>query len=261
LGITYGIKVFWALVIFIVGRWIARWLTNMLEGQMAKRGMDPMVCGFVGNIGYAALLVFVIISALGQLGVETTSAIAILGAAGLAIGFALQDSLSNFAAGFLLIVFKPFKKGDFVEAGGQSGTVEQIELFTTTMKTPDNRCVIIPNGSITGSSIINYSSTGTRRVDLVIGCSYNDDLSQVKSVLQSVLAAEDRILAEPAPTIGVLELADSSINFVVRPWVNTADYWGVHFDLMEAIKVKFDQEGISIPYPQTDVHLHQQSDN
>jgi small conductance mechanosensitive channel len=261
LGIEYGIKVFLALVIFVVGRWVARWLTNILEGQMGKRGMDPMVCGFVGNIGYAALLVFVIISALGQLGIETTSAVAILGAAGLAIGFALQDSLSNFAAGFLLIVFKPFKKGDFVEAGGQSGTVEQIELFTTTMKTPDNRCVIIPNGNITGSSIINYSSTGTRRIDLVIGCGYNDDLSKVKSVLESIIAAEGRLLAEPTPTIGVLELGDSSVNFAVRPWVNTADYWGVYFDLMEAIKVKFDQEGISIPYPQTDVHLHQQSDN
>jgi len=166
-----------------------------------------------------------------------------------------------FAAGFLLIVFKPFKKGDFVEAGGQSGTVEQIELFTTTMKTPDNRCVIIPNGNITGSSIINYSSTGTRRIDLVIGCGYNDDLSKVKSVLESIIAAEGRLLAEPTPTIGVLELGDSSVNFAVRPWVNTADYWGVYFDLMEAIKVKFDQEGISIPYPQTDVHLHQQSDN
>ena len=201
-------------------------------------------------------MLFVIVASLDQLGVDTTSLVAILGAAGLAIGLSLQDSLKNFAAGVMLLVFKPFKSGDFVEAGGTAGTVNKIGIFTSTMTTPDNKEIIVPNGAIYSGTITNFSAKETRRVDMVVGIGYDADLLKAKQVLQEMVEADPRILQEPAPTIAVAELADSSVNFVVRPWVQSADFWGVKFDFTEAVKLRFDKEGISIPFPQMDVHLH-----
>jgi small conductance mechanosensitive channel len=198
----------------------------------------------------------VIIAAIHQLGIQTASLIALLGAAGLAVGLALQGSLSNFAAGVLIVLFRPYKVGDWIEGGGVSGAVEEVQILTTVLKTGDNKRVIIPNSQIMGTTITNYSANETRRVDLVVGVSYSDDLDKVRKELEGLVAADERILKDPAVTIAVSELADSSVNFVLRPWVNTADYWGVYFDLTEAIKKRFDEVGISIPFPQRDVHIH-----
>ena len=254
---VYGLKIVAALVIFIVGRWVARALKRLAVRMMKKANVEETLISFVGNLTYIVLLVFVIIAALNQLGIQTTSFIAIIGAAGLAIGLALQGSLANFAAGVLMIIFRPFKVGDFIEAGGIAGVVEKIEIFTTQLRTPDNKTIIIPNASVTGGSITNYSAKDTRRVDMVIGVGYGDDLKKVREVMEDVLAKDDRVLADPAPTIGVLELGDNSVNFAVRPWVKTEDYWGAYFDLTETIKRRFDEEGISIPFPQRDVHLYE----
>jgi small conductance mechanosensitive channel len=253
----YGLKIVAAIVIFIVGRWVAKALKRLAVRMMKKAKVEETLTSFVGNLTYIALLVFVIIAALNQLGVQTTSFIAIIGAAGLAIGLALQGSLANFAAGVLMIIFRPFKVGDYIEAAGVAGVVEEIEIFTTQLKTPDNKTIIIPNASVTGGSITNFSAKDTRRVDMVIGVGYGDDLKRVREVLEEILAKDDRIIADPAPTIGVLELGDNSVNFAVRPWVKTGDYWGVYFDVTETVKRRFDQEGISIPYPQRDVHLYE----
>jgi small conductance mechanosensitive channel len=204
---------------------------------------------------YIALLTFVIIAAIGQLGIQTASFIAVFGAAGLAIGLALQGSLANFAAGFLLVILRPFRVGDFIEAAGVSGTVDAIEIFNTTLKTPDNRLIIIPNAKLSGDNIINYSAMDTRRVDMTVGVGYDADLSVVKTVLNDIISKDERVLSDPEPQIAVAELADSSVNFVVRIWVKTDDYWGVKFDTTETIKVRFDAEGIGIPFPQCDVHL------
>jgi small conductance mechanosensitive channel len=225
--------------------------------MMTKAEVDDTLISFVGNLTYIALLVFVIIAAINQLGIQTTSFIAVIGAAGLAIGLALQGSLANFAAGVLMIIFRPFKVGDFVEAAGVAGVVEAVQIFTTQLKTPDNKTIIIPNASVTGGSITNFSAKDTRRVDMVIGVGYGDDLKKVREILEDILAKDDRILKDPEPTIGVLELADNSVNFAVRPWVKTGDYWGVYFDVTETVKRRFDEEGISIPYPQRDVHLYE----
>lgn len=254
---AWGVKVLMAVVIFIVGRIVARILRNALRKALQRTNVDEMLVSFASNIVYALLLVMVIIAAINQLGVQTTSFIAIIGAAGLAVGLALQGSLANFAAGVMIIIFRPFKVGDFIDAGGTMGSVEEIEIFTTKMKTPDNKQIIMPNSQITSGSITNFSAKDTRRVDMIIGVSYSDDLNKVKSVLESILEADERILKEPAPTIGVLELGDSSINFAVRPWVKSADYWTTLFDLNKTIKERFDQEDISIPFPQQDVHLYQ----
>jgi len=229
----YGLKVIAAVVVFVVGRWIAKGLTKFAENVMNKRQVDPTILSFVANMTYIALLVFVVLAALGQLGIQTTSFIAIIGAAGLAIGLALQGSLANFAAGFLMIIFRPFKVGDFIEGAGVAGTVEVIQIFTTQLNTPDNKTVIIPNAALTAGNITNYSAKGTRRVDLVFGIGYGDDIDHAKKVIMDVLAREERILKDPATTIGVVELADSSVNFAVRPWVTADDYWNVYFNLTE----------------------------
>ncbi len=252
----YGIKIIAALIIFIVGRWIAKLLRNILERIMRKGKVDETLISFVGHLTYILLITIIVIAALNQLGIQTTSFIAIIGAAGLAVGLALQGSLANFAAGVLMIIFRPFKVGDYIEAGGTAGTVNEITVFTTILTTPDNRVIIVPNAKITGDNIINYSAKDKRRMDLVCGVSYGDNLQKVKDVLNDVLMKESRVLKDPEPTIGVLELADSSVNFAVRPWVRTSDYWLVFFDLKEAIKKRFDEEGISIPFPQRDVHLY-----
>jgi small conductance mechanosensitive channel len=224
---------------------------------MNKRQVDPTVISFVANLTYIALLVFVVLAALGQLGIQTTSFIAVIGAAGLAIGLALQGSLANFAAGFLMIIFRPFKVGDYIEGAGTAGTVEAIQIFTTQLRTPDNKTVIIPNGSLTSDNITNWSVKGTRRVDLVMGIGYEDDIDKAKSIMGDILAKDERVLKDPPPQIAVVELADSSVNFVVRPWVKAEHYWAVHFDTTEAIKKSFDAQGISIPFPQRDVHMYQ----
>ncbi len=256
--IPWGIKIVTALAVFIIGRWIAKKLVSVLKKVMAKGSVDEMLSAFIGNIVYALLLVVIVLAALEQLGVNTTSALAILGAAGLAVGLALQSSLSNFAAGVMLIMFRPFQKGDFVEAAGQSGVVEEVQIFNTTMKTGDNRQIIIPNGQIYGGTIVNYSAKDTRRIDLVIGIGYDDDIAKAKEILADLMVQENRILADPAPAIALGELGDSSVNFNVRPWVASGDYWPVRGDLLERIKLAFDAAGISIPYPQQDVHMYEE---
>jgi small conductance mechanosensitive channel len=259
LGASFGLRLIAALAIFVIGRWVARWLSRLLEKGMQKAGTDQTLVVFLRNIVYVGLMVFVILAAIGQLGVQTTSFLAVLGAAGLAVGLALQGSLANFAAGVLIIIFRPFKVGDYIEAGGVAGVVKAISIFTTTLQTPDNKVVIVPNAQVNSGTITNYSANDTRRVDMVFGVGYGDDLDKVRSVIEQVLAADERVLKDPAPLIAVSELADSSVNFNVRPWVNASDYWGVYFDTHEQIKKRFDQEGISIPFPQQDVHIHQVS--
>lgn len=251
----YGMKIIAAILIFLIGRWIAKILKNLVHKIMTKNNVDATLISFVGSMIYFALITFVIIAALNQLGVQTTSFIAVIGAAGLAIGLALQGSLANFAAGVLLIIFRPFKAGDYIEGAGVAGSVEEIEIFTTQLKTPDNRTIIVPNAKLSGDNIVNYSAKVTRRVDLVVGVGYGDDLEKVKEVLKQIVSADSRVLTEPAPTIAVSELGDNCVNLVLRPWVNTSDYWAVYFDLTETIKKRFDAEGISIPFPQRDVHL------
>jgi small conductance mechanosensitive channel len=251
----YGIKILAAVVILVVGRWVAKGLKKLLERALVRSKVDGTLVSFLGHMTYITLLVFIIIAALNQLGIQTTSFIAVLGAAGLAIGLALQGSLANFAAGVLMVIFRPFKVGDYIEGAGVAGIVEEIQIFTTQLKTPDNKKIIVPNAKMTGDNIVNYSANEIRRLDMVLGVSYDDDLDKVKTVLGDISTKEERILQEPAPTIGVLEFADSSVNFAFRPWVRTAEYWGVYFALTETIKKRFDQENITIPFPQRDVHL------
>ena len=253
----YGLKILAALVVFIIGRWIARGVEKLTARILTKRSVDPTVVSFVEHLVYIALITFVILAALAQLGIQTTSFIAVIGAAGLAIGLALQGSLANFAAGFLMIIFKPFKAGDYIDGGGAAGTVEKIEVFTTQLKTVDNKMVIIPNAKMMGDNIVNYSAKDTRRVDLDFGVSYGDDIDKVRKILSDVVNGESRILKDPETMIIVKELADSSVNFQVRAWVKTADYWGVYFDTIETVKKQFDAQGVSIPFPQSDVHLYE----
>ncbi|MEW8508764.1 MAG: mechanosensitive ion channel domain-containing protein [Candidatus Thiodiazotropha sp.] len=255
--IPWGTKIIMALLVFIIGRWLAKALTRTLKRLMERGQVDQMLISFLGNIAYAALLAVVVLAALEQLGVNTTSALAILGAAGLAVGLALKDSLASFAAGVMLIIFRPFKLGDFVEAGGESGVIEEIRIFHTVLKTGDNREITMPNGQIYSGTIINYSARETRRIDLVIGIGYDDDIKQARDLIKQVLAADNTVLKDPAPTIMLLELGESSVDFAVRPWVKSADYWTTRAALLEAIKTTFDAQGISIPYPQRDIHMIQ----
>lgn len=253
--IPWGGRIILALAIFYIGRMVVGTVVGLIVKFMRARRMDEVLVRFLSAILRWVLLLFVIIAALSQLGIDTTSMVALLGAAGLAIGLSLQSSLSNLAAGVLLIIFRPFTKGDFVEAGNAMGTIESISIFTTTMTTPDNKEVIIPNGAILSNNITNYSARPTRRVDMVFGVSYGDDIRKAKQLLEAIIAADERVLADPPPRIVVGELADSSVNFLVRPWVNSADYWPVFWDTTEAVKLKFDEAGITIPFPQMDVHM------
>jgi len=253
----YGIKVIAAVAILVVGRWVAGGFKNLVRKVMDSRGVDPTIVGFVANLTYILLLTFFVIAALGQLGIQTASFIAIIGAAGLAVGLALQGSLANFAAGFLMIIFKPFKVGDYIEGAGVSGSVEVIQIFTTTLKTPDNKTVIIPNASLTAGNIINYTTKGTRRMDMVVGIGYDSDIDKARGILEELVAHDERVLKDPPHTIAVAELADSSVNFVVRPWVNVSDYWNLWFDLTENVKKRFDEAGITIPFPQRDIHVYE----
>ncbi len=251
----YGLSVLAAIVIFVIGKWLAGLITKRVRLVMEKRQVERSLVGFSASMLHAALIGLVIIAALGRLGIQTASFVAIIGAAGLAIGLALQGSLSNFAAGVLIMVFKPYKVGEFIAAGGGQGLVEEIGIFTTTLVTRDNKVHILPKSVATGGLIENFSRKGRRRLDLVAGVSYGDDIRKVKRVLQEILENEPRVLAEPKPTIGLLEMGDSSINFAFRPWVKTEEYWDLYFHLQEQIKIRFDEESITIPFPQRDVHL------
>jgi small conductance mechanosensitive channel len=255
-GLEFGMTTLIALVIFFVGRIIARLVTKGLRNVLQSQEVDKILETFVCNLAYWVLMIFVIIAAINQIGVQTTSLIAVMGAAGLAIGLALQGSLANFASGVLIVMFRPYRAGDFVEAAGISGVVLQVQILTTILKTGDNKQIIVPNGQIMNSIITNYSANDTRRVEMTVGVSYDDDLDKVRSTIQQLVDADERILKDPECLIAVSELADSSVNFIVRPWVNTADYSGVKFDLTEAIKKRFDKEGISFPFPQQDVHIY-----
>ena len=253
----YGLNVIAAIAIFLLGYIAAKILRAVLSKMMRRAHVDETLISFVASLSYVGLMAFVVIAALGKLGVQTASFVAILASAGLAVGLALQGSLANFAAGVLMIIFKPFKVGDYIEGGGVAGSVEEISIFTTILKSPDNKKIIVPNGKIVGDNIINYSAKETRRVEVVVGVSYSDDIDHVKKVLTAIVNEDERILQDPAPVVAVLELGSSSINFAVRPWVKNADYWSVFFSLQEKIKKQFDKEGISIPFPQQDVHIIQ----
>ncbi|CZF83689.1 Small-conductance mechanosensitive channel [Grimontia celer] len=254
--LQYGVNIISALLILIIGNWIVKAIANGVAKVMRKKELDDAVVDFMHTFVRYLLFVIVLIAALGRLGVQTASVVAVIGAAGLAVGLALQGSLSNFAAGVLIVAFRPFKSGDYVEVAGVAGSVDSIQIFSTVLKTPDNKMVVVPNGAIISSPITNYSKHDTRRIDYVVGVSYSADLQKTKKVLADVLAKETRLLTTPEPTIGVVELADSSVNLVVRPWVRTADYWAVYFDLLQAMKEALDAEGIEIPFPQMDVHLN-----
>lgn len=246
-----------AAVILIVGLWLAKWLRPLLKDALTKRNVDPMLASFITSIVHVLIVAFVVIAALSKLGVQTTSLIAVIGAAGLAVGLSLQSSLSSFAAGVMIIGFRPFKVGDYIEAGGTAGVVEGIQIFSTRLRSGDNKTVIIPNSSIIGDNIVNYSDRETRRVDMTFGIGYDDDIGKARQILHELLDSDERVLDDPAPVIAVSELADSSVNLIVRPWVKSADYWPLLWDLTEQVKLRFDQEGIHIPYPQRDVHLYQ----
>ncbi|MFQ5681926.1 MAG: mechanosensitive ion channel family protein [Candidatus Binatia bacterium] len=252
---TYGLSVLAAAAIFIVGKWIAGVFARLIERGLAKTQTDPTLAKFVKNFSYIAMMTFVIIAAVSKLGVQTTSFIAVIGAAGLAVGLALQGALSNFAAGVLIILFRPFKVGDFIQAGGTMGTVLETQIFNTVLAHPDNRKQFVPNAQILGGVITNFSAVESRRVDLVVGISYEDDLVKAKQVLERVVTEQTGVLKEPVPQVAVSELGNSSVDFVVRPWVKPEDYWDVRFKLTEHIKLALDEQGITIPYPQRTLHI------
>ncbi len=252
----YGLKIVAAIFILIIGRICATVATNVAKKSMEKAKVDPTLITFFEKLIYLALLAIVIISALIQLGVKQASMIAVLGAAGLAVGLALQGGLSNFASGVLIIFFRPFKVNDLIEAAGSLGVVRSIELFTSTVITLDNKTVVIPNSQLTSDKIVNFTETDELRMDLVFGASYSDDIDTVKKICMDVMKANDKVLKSPEPFVGVLEHGPSSVNYAVRPWVKAAHYWDVYFAMHEQVKKKFDENGVSIPFPQRDVHLH-----
>jgi small conductance mechanosensitive channel len=257
--IQFGTNIIAAIAIFLIGRWAAKLISKIVRRFTDKANVDVTLSSFLINITYYVIIIFTIIACLNRLGVQTASIIAILGAAGLAIGLALQGSLSNFAAGVLIIIFRPFNVGDLIETDGVLGKVEDIQLFTTAMITPDNKRVIAPNSTLTGGNIINYTVTGKLRVDTVIGVSYDADIDQVKQVISEAIESDPLVLKDPEPTIAVMELADSSVNFAIRPWAKPEDYWTVYFNTYENVKKRLDAEGISIPFPQRDIHLFQKT--
>ena len=257
LVVTYGLKAITAVIIFIIGRWVAKTINRLIERLMMSRKIDVTLTSFVSHLSYVAMLAFVIIAALNQLGIQTASFIAIIGAAGLAIGLALQGSLSNFAAGVLMIIFRPFKVGDFIEAAGVAGTVEAIHMFTTQLKTPDNKTIIMPNAKVSSDNIVNFSTKGTRRLELVFGIGYADSIDQARQIIMDIINADERVHKFPEPQVLVSELADSSVNLTMRAWSASGDLWDIHFETIEKVKKAFDANGISIPFPQQDVHLYE----
>lgn len=253
-GANFSMRIVLALLVFWIGKRVARWVTNAVIKALEKNRADKELTGFLESLIYWGLFAMVIIAALGQLGVQTASFIAVIGAAGLAVGLALQGSLSNFAAGVLILILRPFDVDDYVDVAGQSGSVRRIRIFTTELRTPDNKCVIIPNSRVLDSNIVNYTSTGTRRVDMVFGVDYSDDLDQVREILERLIKNDDRVLKDKEPVVAVSALADSSVNFIVRPWVKTEDYWPFFWEMTETVKKEFDARGITIPFPQRVVH-------
>lgn len=254
----FGLKVIAALLIFIIGRWVAKMIKTVLKKAMERTKVDAAVVGFTTSLVHAAVMVFVVLAALGQVGIQTTSFIAVLGAAGLAVGLALQGSLANFASGVLIIIFRPYKIGDFIEAGGATGVVKEIHIFTTSMTTVDNKLEIVPNAKVMSDKITNYTSEGTRRVDLTACISYGDSIDTAKAAMEDVLANNALVLKSPEPFVGVAAMNDSSIDLAVRPWVKSADYWTAFFELNEAIKKRLEAEGLTIPFPQQDVHIYKE---
>jgi small conductance mechanosensitive channel len=254
---TWGLRVIGALAVLIVGRFACGIARKAVRRGMESRGVDASLVPFISNLVYFVLLTAVVISVLGLFGIETTSLVAVLGTAGLAIGLALQGTLGNFSSGVMLLLFRPFHVGDYVEAAGAAGTVSEIGVFSTTLNTPDNVKIIVPNSGIFGAMIKNYSANDTRRNDIVLGISYDDDIANAIAVVNAVLGKDSRVLSEPEPMVAVSELADSSVNLVVRPWCRKEDYWALRFDLIRRFKEDLEQAGCSIPYPQRDVHLHQ----
>ncbi|QYJ83529.1 MULTISPECIES: mechanosensitive ion channel family protein [Shewanella] len=253
--LTYGLQVVFAIIIFIIGKYLANVAKKLTTKLMNKRKIDKTVVSFVANMAWALVFVFTVIATLGQIGVQTASLVAVIGAAGLAVGLALQGSLSNFASGVLMVLFRPCRVGDYIEAAGIAGTVDEITIFSTKLRTPDNKVIVAPNSSIMNGTITNYSAMETRRIDLVIGVSYDADLKQTKAVLKQVLDNNAYILKDPAYTVALTELADSSVNFVVRPWVKGSDYWPARFEILEQIKLALDENNIGIPYPQMDIYV------
>ncbi|MGS0694653.1 mechanosensitive ion channel family protein [Shewanella sp. 0m-4] len=253
--VTYGMKILFAIIIFVIGKFLSNIAKKLTTKLLKKRKVDTTVVSFVANMAWALVFVFTIVATLGQIGVQTASLVAVIGAAGLAVGLALQGSLSNFAAGVLMVLFRPCRVGDYVEAAGIAGTVDEITIFSTRLLTPDNKVVIAPNSAMMNGTIVNYSAMETRRLGLVIGVSYDANLAETKKVLTSILENNQYVLKDPAYTVAVSELADSSVNFVVRPWVNGSDYWPAHFEILEQIKIALDEAGIGIPYPQMDLYV------
>ena len=254
--LPWGTNLVFAIVIFLVGRWVVSGISKVLTKALNRSQLDDMLTNFVVSIVKTLLTLFVIVAALAQLGVDTTSLVALIGAAGLAVGLALKDSLQNFAAGVMLLIYKPFRVGDYVEAGGKAGIVEHINIFNTVFRATDNKEILIPNGNIYQDNIINHSARPTRRADMVFGIGYEDDIKLAQSVLEKLVEADERILKDPAPTVFITELGESSINFAVRPWVNTDDLWPVKWDMNQKVKLAFDEAGLSIPFPQMDLHVH-----
>lgn len=257
--IEYGSKLALALLTLLIGWWLIGRMMKAMDALMNKRNVEATLHSFISSLVSIALKVLLLISVAGMIGIETTSFIAMLGAAGLAVGLALQGSLANFAGGALILFLRPFRAGEYIEAQGVSGTVDSIQIFNTVLKTPDNKTVIIPNGSLSNGNIINYSRQATRRVDLNIGIDYSDDLKLAKEILMGLAKGDSRVLKDPEPVVWLVSLGDNSVNLSLRMWSKTEDYWGVFFELQEKAKLEFDAAGISIPFPQRTVHLVQQS--
>lgn len=251
----YGLKILGSLLIFLIGRWIASQIVTLIKKGMEKADIDQTLISFVGNGTYVALILVIVVAAIGNLGVQTTSFVAVFGAAGLAVGLALKDTLSNVGAAILIIFFKPFKVGDYVEASGVQGIVHAMNLFSTTLTTADNRSIIIPNGALIAGNIINYTSNNQRRIDMVFSVDYKDDLKLSKEVILNVLLAHPKVLKEPAPVVVVGALADNSVQLYARPWVAAQEYWDIKFEIIESVKLEFDKHEISIPFPQMDLHV------
>ncbi len=252
----YGPKLILAIVTLIIGLWLIKLVSKGMTKAFSRKEFDPSLQGFLVSLVSMTLKTLLLVSVAGMVGIEMTSFIAILGAAGLAVGMALSGTLQNFAGGVMILIFRPFRVGDVIEAQGYTGKVSEIQIFFTILKTPDNKTIIVPNAPLSSSSLINYSTEATRRVDLVFGIGYEDDIDKAKGIIRTLSEADERVLKDPEPFIVVGALADSSVNFTVRLWVNSADYWGVHFDMLESVKKEFDRQGISIPFPQRDVHIH-----
>ena len=253
---VFAVKLIVALIMLTVGIWVARIIRMGVRKMLKKREVDALVSSFVTRLVYYLVVVFVVIAALGNLGIQTTSLIAVFGAAGLAIGLALQGSLANFAAGFLILIFRPYKTGDYIKGGGEAGTVERLLVFSTILRTPDNKIITIPNANMLSGNIVNYSQEKKRRVDLSVGIGYGDDMGKARDILMNTLKQHPLVLKDPEPQVAVAELGDNSVNLTIRPWVKTGDYWTVHAEITEQIKIQLDKHGFSIPYPQQDVHLY-----